>query len=259
MLLPGVIKFNSDKVVCCVRNPLDVILSFASLGNTMSHSAQPEFCYSKDYPEWWNWWVTDQSKSHARYFETMLRHCNKEGRNPIYICRYEDLVTNPREELEGIMKFLLDIDSIEGTNAQRRINEVVALGAQASSTYKLKATTGKFNINKHKYTDAQIKLIMDQNADFLYYMGYSNHPTEENKTAFFDFPTHTKEHLDMYYGYRKDNEKFIAKLAKEGGWKGPKYYVNGDKECFDFYPQNEIAKVQEPARDFAAKTLGYKK
>lgn len=39
MLLPGVIKFNSDKVICCVRNPLDVILSFASLGNTMSHSA----------------------------------------------------------------------------------------------------------------------------------------------------------------------------------------------------------------------------
>lgn len=121
MLLPGVIKFKSDKVVCCVRNPLDSILSFASLGNTMSHSAQPEFDYSKDYPEWWDWWVKDQSKAHARYFETMLRHCNKDRLNPIYVVRYEDLVSNPKPELEGIMKFLLDLDSLEGTNAQRRI------------------------------------------------------------------------------------------------------------------------------------------
>jgi hypothetical protein len=67
-------------------------------------------------------------------------------------------------------------------------------------------------------------------------MGYANHPTEENKNAYFEFPEHTKEHLDMYYGYRKDNAKYTAQLAKDGGWKGPKYYVNGDRECFDFYP-----------------------
>jgi hypothetical protein len=42
----------------------------------MSHTAQPEFDYSKDFPEWWDWWVKDQAKAHARYFETMLRHCN---------------------------------------------------------------------------------------------------------------------------------------------------------------------------------------
>ena len=38
MLLPGALSFNSDKIVCCVRNPLDVFQSFASLANTMSHS-----------------------------------------------------------------------------------------------------------------------------------------------------------------------------------------------------------------------------
>lgn len=122
MLLPGVLQFNSDKVVCCVRNPLDVLPSFASLSNTMSHSGQPDFSYDKDYPEWWNWWVTSQSEAHAKYFKTMLKHCNKEGRNPIHIVRYEDLVTSPREELIGIFKFLLDLDDIKGTNAERRID-----------------------------------------------------------------------------------------------------------------------------------------
>jgi len=46
-------------------------------------------------------------------------------------------------------------------------------------------------------------------------------------------------------------------MAKDDGWKGPKYNVNGDKECFDFYPKEEINKVQEPSRDYARKTLGY--
>ena len=63
-LMPMVLEFASDKVVCCVRNPLDVILSFASLSNTMSHTANPEFDYPTDYPDWWNWWVRTQAITH---------------------------------------------------------------------------------------------------------------------------------------------------------------------------------------------------
>jgi len=56
-LMPGVIPINSHKVICCIRNPIDVFTSFATFCNTMSHSAQPEFDYHKDFPEWWDWWV----------------------------------------------------------------------------------------------------------------------------------------------------------------------------------------------------------
>jgi hypothetical protein len=40
-----------------VRNPLDVIMSFATLANTMSHSGVIEFDFAKDYPVWWDWFV----------------------------------------------------------------------------------------------------------------------------------------------------------------------------------------------------------
>jgi len=63
--------------------------------------------------------------------------------------------------------------------------------------------------------------------------------------------------LDKYYGFRRDNEKFVKKLSQDGGWKGPKYAVNNDKDCFDFYSAAQINKVQEPSRDYARKTLGY--
>jgi hypothetical protein len=57
-----------------------------------------------------------------------VRHCTVEGLNPIYIVRYEDLCLEPAEELEGMMKFLLDLDSLEGTNAARRIEQLKSLG-----------------------------------------------------------------------------------------------------------------------------------
>jgi hypothetical protein len=115
-----------------VRNPLDVLVSFASLSNTMSHSGQPDYSYDKDYPVWWDWWVKDQAKSFAKYFDVLLKHCNKEGRNPIYITRYEDLVDQPEKELTDIFKFLLDMDDLTGTNAERRVKEIIAMGDKAA-------------------------------------------------------------------------------------------------------------------------------
>jgi hypothetical protein len=62
--------------------------------------------------------------------------------NPIHIVRYEDLVTNPRETYSGIFKFFLDMEDITGTNVERRIDEVIAMGSNASRIYQTKATTG---------------------------------------------------------------------------------------------------------------------
>lgn len=42
-LQPSTIVFESDKVLCVVRNPLDSIISFSTLCNTMSHSANLEY------------------------------------------------------------------------------------------------------------------------------------------------------------------------------------------------------------------------
>jgi len=43
----------------------------------------------------------------------------------------------------------------------------------------------------------------------------------------------------MHYGFRKDNEKHLATVVKDDGWKGPKYLINDtkDKDLFDCYPK----------------------
>ena len=75
-----------------------------------------------------------------------------------------------------MFKFLLEMDDLSGTNAERRIKEVIALGAKATQTYTLKKDTGKFNVNAARYTDAQIEFIKEANANLLYFFGYVNHP-----------------------------------------------------------------------------------
>jgi hypothetical protein len=42
------------------------------------------------------------------------------------------MVNDAKNTYEGIFKFLLEIDNIEGTNAQRRIDEVVKAGRSAT-------------------------------------------------------------------------------------------------------------------------------
>ena len=115
----------------------------------------------------------------------------------------------------GVMKFLLDSTDLTGTNAERRLLQMKEMGAAASQSYKLKASTGKFNVNKDMYTDDMLKYAMEKFGKYLYYFGYASHPTEENPTNFFDFKEHSEENLNEYYGFRRDNERMIAKVTKD--------------------------------------------
>lgn len=117
MSIPNNELFSVNKVICCVRNPLDVIISYASLNCTMSHTTKPEFDYSVDFADWWKWWVKVQTDKHRFYFDSMIKHATVDKKAPLYICRYEDLVANPKEELEKLFAFILDLKDLEGTNA----------------------------------------------------------------------------------------------------------------------------------------------
>ena len=122
-LLKGVLTFDSQKVICLMKNPLDIIYSYAKFNQTMSDS-QTDFSIEKEYPEWWDWWVHEQAVNIQKYFDTLFKHCVTEKKNPIYFCRQEDIAVNTKSELTNIMKFMFDMDDLTGTNIERRIDEV---------------------------------------------------------------------------------------------------------------------------------------
>ena len=63
-----------------------------------------------------------------RYFQILKQDCVNEGKVPIYIVRYEDLVMEQDKTLEGLFSFLLSERDIAGTNMAKRIQEVGRLG-----------------------------------------------------------------------------------------------------------------------------------
>ena len=209
------IRFDSDKVLCVVRNPLDSIISFATLSNTLSHAADLEFKVSELYPEWWAWWVKYICDQQTQFFEKLVRHCTLEGLNPIYIVRYEDLCLEPADELEGMMKFLLDLDSLEGTNAARRIEQLKSLGDKSTSTYQLKRNPRAFNQSDSCYNPELKAYVAKTMQKWIHFFGYNEHVGNE-KTGFFKYTeAEAASNEQHYYGFRKTNEAALKNLVAE--------------------------------------------
>ena len=123
--------------------------------------------------------------AYSEWCQRMINTISKEI--PTYFCRYEDLRTDPVPVLNEVFRFLLDVTSIDGTVVAKRIQDVAAEGYEAKAVYKLKSTSTNLNRNAFMYSEEQIDFLRQEMKDTLYYFGYTNHPTEENDTAFFTF------------------------------------------------------------------------
>ena len=145
MNMPNSINFNSNKVIVCVRNPLDAFHSLFTLRNTFSHSAKLPFDVDKEFPDFWDTCVKGMSNKHQQYFDILFDDLVDKKLNPVYFLRFEDLIADPAKELDGVMRFLMAEPTLDGMIVQKRIADIVAKGPEASETYKTKATTRQAN------------------------------------------------------------------------------------------------------------------
>ena len=106
------------------------------------------------HPELWNEAVLKCVDNFKVYHQMMLDSVAKQV--PVFFLRYEDLMSNSKQTLEQIFCFLLEVESVEGLNIQRRIDEVCNLGHSATVTYAQKVDVNKakilFNRNISSYT-----------------------------------------------------------------------------------------------------------
>ena len=113
----------------------------------------------------------------GKWYESLLADA-RSSKVPFYFVRFEDLISNPQPILEDLMKLLLSLDSLEGTNAQRRIDEVIAKGKDATVVYKLKENTKFPNKNASLYNDEQIASIKEHLDFFIHFFGYAVTPED---------------------------------------------------------------------------------
>ena len=134
-----------------MRNPLDSCLSWLNLVATGNHASKAPFAYEELYPNYLDGWIRDCIVHINNWMQCMMKDSRFRD-CPMLFVRFEDLVMDPEPQLYDIMKFLLGVRDLSGTNAERRIKEVIAKGAAATQTYNLKDTTKKCNANVGKYT-----------------------------------------------------------------------------------------------------------
>lgn len=126
-IMPWAPVFHANKVIVIVRNPMDTLLSWLHLVAMNNHAVKSPFNYEELYPNYFDWWIKDCCTHMNNWFMTMMNDA-KSRCVPILFIRFEDLVMDPEPELYSMMSFLLSKRDLIGTNAERRIKEVLAMG-----------------------------------------------------------------------------------------------------------------------------------
>lgn len=83
------------------------------------------------------------------------------------------------------MKFLLGLESLEGTVAEQRVIEVLQMGTTANHIYKPRS--GKINNNLHHYNPEQLEYLRNASEDMIHFFGYAQDDDPKNTTPFFDY------------------------------------------------------------------------
>ena len=140
----------------------------------------------EEFPEFWDAFLGRSLEAMAKTHTHMIDIVKPEV--PTYIVRFEDLKLRPEEVMTEVMQFLLNVDSIEGTIAEHRVNKYAKQGS--SSLYKLKSKTN--NLSKHRdiYTDDQMERMRQHLRDYIRFFGYTGQNDTEDgspETEFFDY------------------------------------------------------------------------
>lgn len=204
-IMPQQPLFYCNRTICIIRSPIDVIISFLHLFTVCNHSQKAQFEYHENYPVFWEWWVKMFTQRMAAWYRQLMFDA-KMKKLPILFVRFEDLVLNPEPELTNIMKFLLNVTDITGTNAERRVKEVIAKGKDATVLYKLKDNTRQFFSNHGRYTKEQMAYIEHEMKDIMYYFGYAKIKEDpDNITGFHEYKVTDQELYKHYNEYKMLN------------------------------------------------------
>lgn len=69
---------------------------------------------------------------------------------PLFILRFEDLLTQPEETMTDLFKFLLKTDDLEGTQILKSIQDITQVGGRRREIYKPRRVA--FNQCMDKYS-----------------------------------------------------------------------------------------------------------
>ena len=107
-------------MIVVVRNPLSVIKEWTDHLATSKHGVEAPVDYSQNCPVWWDNSIKRITSQFADWHKIIMNDA-KTFRIPVLYIKHEDLAIDPEPVLNQIMRFMLNINKLDGTNAEKRI------------------------------------------------------------------------------------------------------------------------------------------
>lgn len=124
-----------------------------------------------DQPEW-AIHVEQEGKLVAKWMNYWINVAKKKE-TPVYFIRFEDLTSNPKETLSDVFSYFLDVESIEGTIIEKRIEEIISPGQTNSLIYKPRIGGGGTNSQMNNYTPEMVEYLKDSLSEMVHFFGYA--------------------------------------------------------------------------------------
>ncbi|KAL4138538.1 hypothetical protein PRIC2_002043 [Phytophthora ramorum] len=150
----GYKDFPAKKAILVVRNPWDAIDSYFNMTLTNTHNKSLHESQYERFADRWDGLLRNEidvwMKFH-RYWTTKVDI-------PIIVVRYEDLMMHREETLRRVFLFLTDLTTLEGTEWEQRIHDVMATSGDKTGPYKPRS--GKIGGSFRHYSEEQFQYIL---------------------------------------------------------------------------------------------------
>ncbi|ETI35790.1 hypothetical protein F441_17809 [Phytophthora nicotianae CJ01A1] len=150
----GYKEFPVKKAILVVRNPWDAIDSYFNMTLTNTHNKSLHESQYERFADRWDGLLRNEidvwMKFH-RYWTTKVDI-------PIIVVRYEDLMMHREETLRRVFLFLTDLTTLEGTEWEQRIHDVMATSGDKAGPYKPRS--GKIGGSFRHYSEEQFQYIL---------------------------------------------------------------------------------------------------
>jgi len=202
----GFTKFDANKCILLVRNPMDAIISLYNMVATGTHNCSMSEDDHKEFNPYFDMFIS-QEISVWRDFHSYWM--DPDPMIPTFIVRYEDLLSDPKETLMSLFSFLLNEKSLTGTLIEALIDKHTKKD-EKKEVYKPRV--GKINANKKKYTKSQISQIKQLSGQMLRRMGYikGSKTSLKNNTGFYS----DDDDVALSHGYECDSLVKYGKLQQ---------------------------------------------
>ncbi len=199
--------FEFDKVLLVTRNAFDALDSMFNLYLTNSHYKNiKKEEYERLFQDW-EGLIKEEVFIWNKFYEFWY-NLSITNKIPLYVVKYENLITNTRDEILNILKFLLNYRNLEGTIIEQLTDDYLK---NRRVVYKPRKGTNFHSLEN--FTKQQIKFVLENSIKMFYLFEYDKQFEDLIKEYNLSELYSKFENLDVIERYSNLNEQILNKVC----------------------------------------------